>query len=254
MPKSAPARKSLARIIADEVQAFGAANANPELVKKYSKYFREGYDAWGLDHKDPQWNAHLDDWVARLHEAGGTVYLEAADLLLPSPKYEDTSFAIRFAVEMRDGFTPAVFDRIGTWFAAGIRQWAHTDVMSSELLAPFIIDGVVPLETLVKWRESPHKYQRRAVPVTMVTLLKRRSDYKVMIEAIEPLMSDPEREVHQGVGWLLREIWKKDPKLIERFLAKHKETAPRLIFQYATEKMTPDQKARFKRSKASRAS
>src|SRR5262252_2976556 len=100
MPKSAPARKSLARVIADEVQAFGAANANPELVKKYSRYFREGYDAWGLDYKDPQWNAHRDDWVARLREVGGTVYLDVADLLLPSPKYEDTSFAIRFAIEM----------------------------------------------------------------------------------------------------------------------------------------------------------
>ena len=251
MPKPAAARKSLARTIADEVQAFGAANANPELVTKYSRYFREGYDAWGLDYKDPQWNAHRDDWIARLSEAGGTAYLDAADFLLPSPKYEDTSFAILFAAAMRDRFTAAVFDRIATWFAAGIRQWAHTDVMSSELLAPFIIDGVVPFEKFVEWRESPHKYQRRAVPVTMVALLKHRTDYKTMLEAIEPLMSDPEREVHQGVGWLLREIWKKDPKLVERLLTKHKDTAPRLIFQYATEKMTPEQKARFKRSKPS---
>jgi hypothetical protein len=30
----------------------------------------------------------------------------------------------------------------------------------------------------------------------------------------------------------------------------YKDSAPRLIFQYATEKMSPEQKARFRRAKA----
>jgi 3-methyladenine DNA glycosylase AlkD len=66
---------------------------------------------------------------------------------------------------------------------------------------------------------------------------------------IESLMMDKEREVHQGVGWFLREAWKIESALVEEFLLKYKDTAPRLIFQYATEKMTPEGKARFRRSK-----
>ena len=62
-------------------------------------------------------------------------------------------------------------------------------------------------------------------------------------------MMDKEREVHQGVGWFLREAWKIEPAPVEAFLLKYKDTAPRLIFQYATEKMTPEEKNRFRKSK-----
>jgi 3-methyladenine DNA glycosylase AlkD len=241
--------KNIAQTIASEVRAFGAANTNPELVRKYSKYFREGFDAYGLDYKDPQWAAHRDDWIERLRKAGRSAYLDAGDLLTQGPKYEDTSFAIEFAVAMRDAYTPEAFRRIARWFETGIRNWAHTDLISGSVLAPFLIDGVVGLDAIAAWRTSPHKFQRRAVPVTLITLIKSRTDYKALLEIVEPLMHDPEREVHQGLGWFLREVWKKDEKLVERFLLRYKDTAPRLIIQYATEKMTPAQKQRFRRER-----
>jgi 3-methyladenine DNA glycosylase AlkD len=62
-------------------------------------------------------------------------------------------------------------------------------------------------------------------------------------------MLDAERVVQQGVGWFLREAWKKEPAPVEALLAEFKDTAPRLIFQYATEKMTPAQRTRFRAQK-----
>jgi hypothetical protein len=50
------------------------------------------------------------------------------------------------------------------------------------------------------------------------------------------------------MGWFLREAWKKKPVETEAFLLKWKEVAPRLIIQYATEKMTAENKLRFKRN------
>jgi 3-methyladenine DNA glycosylase AlkD len=66
---------------------------------------------------------------------------------------------------------------------------------------------------------------------------------------IEPLMSDSEKVVHQGAGWFLREAWKRKPAKVEAFLLRHKDRAPRLIYQYATEKMDKAAKARFRRSR-----
>jgi 3-methyladenine DNA glycosylase AlkD len=60
-------------------------------------------------------------------------------------------------------------------------------------------------------------------------------------------MHDAEKPVQQAVGWLLRECWKIAPKPVESLLLEHVATAPRQIYQTATEKMTPEQKARFKR-------
>jgi 3-methyladenine DNA glycosylase AlkD len=62
-------------------------------------------------------------------------------------------------------------------------------------------------------------------------------------------MMDDERMVHQGLGWFLREAWKLKRKGTEAFLLKWKNDAARLIFQYATEKMTTEEKKRFKKEK-----
>jgi 3-methyladenine DNA glycosylase AlkD len=62
-------------------------------------------------------------------------------------------------------------------------------------------------------------------------------------------MKDNERVVHQGMGWFLREAWKLQKEPTESYLLKYKDVSPRLIFQYACEKMTADNKLRFKKSK-----
>jgi len=120
-------------------------------------------------------------------------------------------------------------------------------VLCGEILAPRIAGGAVPLQALAGWRSSELKYQRRAVPVSMLELLKVKEDFGPLLEFIRPMMLDPERVVHQGLGWFLREAWKKQPKPVEAFLLEWKETAPRLIFQYATEKMTAAARTRFRR-------
>ena len=74
-------------------------------------------------------------------------------------------------------------------------------------------------------------------------------DFPAIFNFLESLMEDPEREFHQGMGWFLREAWKKDAHVTETFLLKWKNTAPRLIIHYATEKMTAEQKMKFKKEK-----
>jgi 3-methyladenine DNA glycosylase AlkD len=116
---------------------------------------------------------------------------------------------------------------------------------------PALVDGRVGLDSLAGWRASKWPYQRRAVPVAMLGLVKAGRDIPPLLEFIAPMMEDEERVVHQGLGWFLREAWKKQPKPVERFLMEWKDRAARLIYQYATEKMTSEGKARFKRARAS---
>lgn len=250
MTKSAAARAGVAPAIVAEIHDFCVANANPEIVRRYSRFFREGYDAFGVDSKDPEWESHRAAWVERLREAGDSAWLEAGDALVRTGKYEECSFAILFAQAMRDTFTFETFDRLAKWFDGGIRNWGHTDVICSTVLAHFVIDGIVTLDALAPWRESPHKYQRRAVPVMLIDVLKAGAAHKPLLDAVKPLMNDTERVVHQGLGWFLRELWKKDPKLVEPFLLRYKNTAARLIYQYATEKMKPEERELYRRTAA----
>jgi 3-methyladenine DNA glycosylase AlkD len=63
------------------------------------------------------------------------------------------------------------------------------------------------------------------------------------------MMVDDERVVQQGLGWFLRESWKRYPDETEELLLEFKDRAGRVIYQYATEKMTAAAKARFKAEK-----
>ncbi|HEU0140377.1 MAG TPA: DNA alkylation repair protein [Bryobacteraceae bacterium] len=231
-----------------EVREFCSSHADPKRAERYTRFFVEGYDAYGVDTNAPEWGRQRQAWVGRLREAGPAAFLDAGDALVRSGKYEEASFAILFAADLTEYHTPKAFKRIEAWFDGGIRNWAHTDILAGEVLSAFLLQGKVALEDLERWRDSPFKFQRRAVPVTLIKLLKGNSDYSRLLAAIEPLMMDSEKVVQQGTGWFLRECWKREPKLTEEFLMKYKDSSPRIIFQYATEKMAPKDRQRFRRA------
>jgi 3-methyladenine DNA glycosylase AlkD len=232
--------------LCEEIRNYCRANADEAIVKKYSRYFKEGYDAYGVSREkyEEKVDSLLNDKRINVK-----LVLSASRHLVKSGKYEETSFAIRLLSKFSEEFTIATFDEIGKWFEIGIINWAHTDVICGLLISEFFMRNIISLEALSGWRTAKNKYQRRAVPVAMIELLKSTSDYAPLFAFIEPMMLDSEKVVHQGLGWFLREAWKLKKKEIEVFLLKWKNDAPRVIFQYATEKMTPEQKKRFKKER-----
>lgn len=251
----------------EEIRSFCIENGEEEIRGKYAKFFKEGYDSYGLS------NVNFNILLKNLNEN----YIRSSDIkkilttgdeLIGSGKYEEASLAISFIIYKRkelirnirkrlsadtgeslSQFDAVVFSRLKSWFDNGIRNWAHSDYTCSELLGRFLIDGTVQLNDLYAWRSSSSKWTRRAVPVSMISLLKRDQNPEYLLKFFDQMMLEEERPVRQGLGWFLREMWKRYPEEVENFLLKWKETAPRLIFQYATEKMDKDLKERFRRSK-----
>jgi 3-methyladenine DNA glycosylase AlkD len=208
VPTPAPARRALAAAISEEVRAFCLSKADPQRARRYTRYFTEGYDAYGVNYKDPAWAEHQREWVSRLRAAGPAAFLDAGDLLVASGKYEEASFAILFAADLRDLYTPAAFDRLGCWLEGSIRNWAHTDVLSGDVLSRFFFDSIIDVDALRPWCDSPWKFKRRAVPVTLVSLVQREIPAAPMLAVLEPLRSDRDRFVRQGLAWFDREAAK----------------------------------------------
>ena len=222
------------------------ANSNPAIVQKYSRYFKDGYDAFGLNHD--QISSKVTSVLA-LPEANLELIISTGRLLIAGGKYEEVYMAALLLLSFSKQFDKKVFQEVGHWFDTGIHNWAHTDFICGDLMQVFFNKGIIRYKDLDKWRTAKNKFKRRAVPVTLIKQLKTTTDFQPFIDFIEPMMTDPEREVHQGLGWFLREAWKKQPVLVEAFLLKWKNTAPRLIFQYATEKMSPEEKQGFRKEK-----
>lgn len=244
------ARTGPASALASQIRAYCQAHADPKQAGRWRRYFTEGYDAWGLlDKNNPLWTEKEKQWLEANRDRGLPFFLELGKLLFATGKYEEGALAIRFVKVFRDQFDAKTFALLGEWFVAGIANWAHTDVLCGDVITPLLTGGVIQRDALAGWRESKFKYQRRAVPVALLGPVKEGSAVVPLLAFIRPLMLDPERVVQQGLGWFLREAWKKSPKPVETFLLQWKDQAPRVIFQYATEKMTAAGRARFRRAK-----
>jgi len=232
--------------IFNETLEYGNQHANPDLVAKYLKYFKEGYDAFGLNHEQVKGKTGE---ILAIPGITQKMILETSLLLVKSPKYEMTVIAIQLVRSFYRSWTTETFRTVEQWFSLGITNWAQTDYICGELMNLFFKAKLVSIGDLRPWRTAGNKFQRRAAAVSLIKPMKLSADFKPYFDFIEPMMHDPAREVHQGLGWLLREMWKKQPAATEAFLFRFKETSPRLIFQYATEKMTAEGKERFRRSK-----
>ena len=233
----------------DEIVTYCVANANDTIVKKYAIYFKdgkEGYDAYGVS---------TDLLLSKVKELNKNsrvtlpLILEAAPLLLKSGKHEETIFVLLLAEGKLKLLKAEDFEEISQWYAYGILNWAQCDLLCNKIIPWFFLHNLVPLSRLAEWQHSHFRFQRRSVAVPLIKLLKSTDDYTPFFDLITPLMMDSERVVHQGLGWFLREAWKKQPFQTEQFLLLWKDRAARLIFQYATERMNQEERLRFRRNK-----
>ncbi len=228
----------------DRIRRFCKANADEKNVQKYLRYFKEGYNGYGVS------VSAFENEISSLMDSGQVslkLICETAPLLLKSGKYEETSFALVLLKKHSAEFTPELFTKIEKWFDYGINNWAHADMISLDILSYFLINKIIPLRSFNSWRSAVNKYQRRSAAVSLIKYIKSGAELPLLLKFIEPLMTDEAREIHQGVGWFLREAWKIKRPETESFLLKWKNKSPRLIYQYATEKMTAKDKQRFRR-------
>jgi Predicted DNA alkylation repair enzyme len=232
--------------LVEEIRSYCAANASEEQVAKSQRFFKEEFIGYGLT--APQVHTKVKD-LLKSGEINLPTVLEAIPDLMASQKYEEISFGLLLLNGLWRQFTPETFHEIGNWFAVSINNWAHADTLGMFVLPKFLEKKIVKPDEFDSWLDSPYKFQRRCVPVTLIKHIKKTKEVTPSILFVEKLMTDPEREVHQGMGWFLREAWKISPSEVEPFLLKYKDSAPRLIFQYACEKMTAENKLRFRKTK-----
>ncbi|MDI3503455.1 MAG: hypothetical protein PWP64_391 [Candidatus Cloacimonadota bacterium] len=232
-------------IIGNAAEYF-AARAKPSNVLKYSRFFREGYDAWGNDVSE------IKTMVAQIQSAypdlSVSQLLELGNLLFQHGKYEMGNLAIMLLETRLKDSDKACFEGLKMWFDFGVGNWAHADYLCSRITPWFLQQQIVGLPELRPWLSSASRWTRRAAAVSLIKV-KRQEKVEDLLCFIEPLLTDPERVVHQGTGWLLRELWKVHPQKVEDFLYLHRNTAARLIIQYATEKLSKEERLRFRRDK-----
>ncbi|MFA6318204.1 MAG: DNA alkylation repair protein [Elusimicrobiota bacterium] len=88
---------------------------------------------------------------------------------------------------------------------------------------------------LLRWARSPVLWRRRVAVLATLAFI-RDGSFGPTLRLARMLLDDREDLMHKAVGWMLREVGKRDQAVLERFLSRHCRRMPRTMLRYAIER------------------
>ena len=127
-----------------------------------------------------------------------------------------------------------------------INNWDLVDSSAPHILGDYLYSR--PDKNLLgELAASPSLWERRMAVLATFYFI-RQGQFAETLRLVARMLDDPEDLIHKAASWMLRELGKRDAKPLLDFLEENAARMPRTMLRYATEKLTPEQKRRFRSS------
>lgn len=207
--------------------------ANPNKAKDLQRFFKTGKGEYGegdifLGIKVPE--------ERKLAKKFSHISLEDVQELLSSKIHEYRLVALFILVDQFKKSGEQAKKQIFDFYldnTKSINNWDLVDLSAPNIVGEFLKDK--NREILYKLANSHHLWEKRISILSTATFI-RNKDFKDTIKISEILLFDKHDLIHKAVGWMLREVGKRDIKVLESFLGKYHKTMPRTMLRYAIEK------------------
>ncbi len=205
----APHTKEVERFFTHEVKSRGWYTAE---LRKVAKRFRR----------------------AILAEHGLSYLLQVADQLFRGEVLEEKAFAVLMLEGMTKQFGREEFKLFETWLGR-ITNWADHDALVHYLIGPMVADDEAYLSRLPRWAKKKNAWHQRAAAVSLIHSTRQHKNFDHIQRITELLLPSDDDMVQKGLGWLLREAAKANPKQTVAYLMTIGERTPRLVLRTACE-------------------
>lgn len=125
-----------------------------------------------------------------------------------------------------------------------VNNWDLVDLSAHKILGQAILENILEEKILDKLALSKNMWERRVAIISTMAFLRKKK-YDASLRMAQKLLNDKEDLMHKAVGWTLREVWKRDPKLCEKFLLTHYSRLARTTLRYAIERMEERKRKKF---------
>ena len=222
---------------ARQVQEQLRSLSSPEAAALAARFFKTGPGQYG------EGDVFLGLSAAEMHKlAKEHRTLSFADLkvLLRSAIHEDRMLALLILVLRTSKSDEATKKQVYDLYLAHTRyinNWDLVDASAREIVGGYLADkGREPLYQLVA---SQNLWERR-ISIVATHYFIRQNDFADTLRVAERLLNDREDLIHKAVGWMLREVGKKQQPALEVFLRRHGKVMPRTMLRYAIERFPED--------------
>ncbi len=204
-----------------------------EKAKTLQRFFKTGPGEYG------EGDIFLGVMVPQLRKLSkeyGELDLGEVEALLKSSVHEERLLALLILIRKYNRGGEAEKKKIYGLYLKSTRwinNWDLVDLSAPNIVGDFLMKR--SREPLYRLACSPSLWERRiAILATFQFIKSHQFDETLRIGEI--LISDQEDLIHKAVGWMLREVGKRDPAAEESFLREQYRQMPRTMLRYAIER------------------
>ena len=120
-----------------------------------------------------------------------------------------------------------------------INNWDLIDCSAPNVVGEYLLDKDKSL--LYEFAKSSNLWKKRISILSTFRFIKNNR-FNDTIKIAEILVNDKHDLIHKAVGWMLREVSKKDQAVEEAFLTRYHKTMPRTMLRYAIERFSQEKR------------
>ena len=120
-----------------------------------------------------------------------------------------------------------------------INNWDLVDLSANHILGAYLLGKDASI--LKKLAKSKNLWERRIAMIATFAFIYK-NQFKETLEIARILVHDSHDLIQKAVGWMLREVGKKNQAVEEKFLQKYYKTMPRTTLRYAIERFDEKKK------------
>lgn len=119
----------------------------------------------------------------------------------------------------------------GTWWISHARG-----IVGEWLLTP-MPDGTMPPRDILDSLAGSHDLWEQRIAIVSTLALIRKHQFDDTLRIATRLLHHPHPLIHKAIGWMLREVGKRDIGILRDYLSAHYDGLPRTSLRYAIERM-----------------
>lgn len=171
--------------------------------------------------------------------------LSELQLLIESPYNEERLLSLFILIKQYQSSKINTKQNIYSFYLKNmhhVNNWNLVDASAHYIIGAHLAnDSKAPLFTLA---ESSNMWERR-IAIVSTWYFIRLGDVDHTILLAKKLLNDKHDLMHKAVGWMLREVGKKNLATLIQFLDKHAALMPRTMLRYAIERLTADERSHY---------